>query len=354
MKFKIFPGTSILKPGLSTKFGIDPTLDRLHLGHLVPLRLVRKFQEQGNPVTIVLGTFTATLGDPSGRDSTRPFLDKEVVKSNAQKILLQLNKFLLPFKVFENGSLFETLMVRDFINNIVGLTVNDVLNRDSFRRRIAEGNSIALHELLVPIFQGLDSVWLQSELEIGGQDQLFNFNLTRNLQISRGFKPQICLMTPIIRGTDGRKMSKSFNNCIFVDESPEDIFGKVMSISDNVMLEWFPLLSDNIPLEKPMESKKLLAFDIVSQIHGKDLANKAKEIFQSVIQNKQIPDNIQIIHTETLLETITTFLNCSKSRARRLINQGSIRINDKKVDNDMNVNFGDIIKMGKHHWVKIG
>lgn len=354
MKFKIFPGNSVLQPGLRTKFGIDPTLDRLHLGHLVPLRLVRKLQERGNQVTIVLGTFTATLGDPSGRDCTRPFLDESKVKSNADKILAQLNNLLLPFSVVENNEFFKFLSINEFLRKVSSITVSNVLSRDSFQKRISEGNSIAIHELLVPLFQALDSVFLKTELEIGGQDQLFNFSLTRQLQANLGVPPQICLMTPIIRGTDGRKMSKSFFNCIFIDESAETIFAKIMSISDDVMQEWFPLLTDNFLItNQPLESKKLLAFDIVKQLHGEEKAIFAKNLFEEVIQNKKTPSDIQSIQASVIIEAIMKIRNCSKSEAIRLLSQGAVRLNGKQITENHQVFTNDLIKVGKLHWGKI-
>lgn len=338
----IFPNTADLTPCKRVKFGIDPTFPSLHLGHLVPLRQVRKMQEQGHIVHIVLGTFTAQLGDPSGRDATRPILSREEVEVNAQWIANQVNKVLTnSFTFFKNGDIHNTMQLPQFLRIASNFTLNHMTSRDGFQKRIVDGNPIALHELLVPICQGWDSVHLHTEIEIGGQDQLFNFQIARQLQEQQGQKPQACIMMPIINGTDGRKMSKSLGNCIFFEDVPADMFGKVMSISDEVMDEWFPLLSDLQPAEHPMQRKKQLAHDIVRQLHNEAQAGFAQEHFEKTIQRKEPPKDIKPINAKTLIDAVVELRGCSKSAARRLIDAGAVEFDDP-------LQTGSVIRVGRH------
>lgn len=293
MQFQVFPQDGDISPPKRVKFGIDPTIDRLHLGHFIPLRLIRKLQKQGHQVTIVLGTFTAQLGDPSGRDSTRPILDEATTKRNAQAIMEQVKKLLPQGFIFCcNDNIHNNMRLPEFMGLVSKFTLAHLTSRNSFQQRIQNQQPIGMHELLVPLLQGWDSVALHTEIEVGGQDQLFNFQIARQLQELQGQPPQTCLMLPIINGTDGRKMSKSLGNCIFLDEPPRDIFGKVMSIPDTVMDEWFPLLTDREPLTHPMQSKKRLAYDIVQQLHDQPTADDCLLFFESTVQHKGLPDNI--------------------------------------------------------------
>jgi len=339
---------------LNVKFGIDPTRDRLHLGHFVPLRLLKHLKSRGHKIHLILGTFTAQLGDPSGRDKTRPILSKKVVEKNAEKILEQVCRITgLDVSVHRNHQFMQDIDAGFFVSNIVSqFTVAKMLSRDAFRKR--GNNGISLHELMVPLIQGWDSVMIEADVEVGGTDQLFNFQISRELQEKDGQNPQVCLMTPVINGTDGRKMSKSFNNCIFLDEPPEEIFGKVMSISDEVMDQWNPLLSSEICfLSNPMEKKKRLAGDIVKQIHGQDSADKAALHFESKIQ-KGMPEDVTEVKIGPIIPIIQQIRNCSKSEARRLIKGGAIRVDGIQIKNENVVmGPGSIIKMGKRHWAKI-
>lgn len=366
--FKIFPEGEIT--GLRrVKFGIDPTFPRLHLGHFVPLRIVRKLQREGHDVTIVLGTFTAQMGDPSGRDSTRPILSAEEVAKNAEVILEQVERILGPaespkfgFEVFRNHTLHEAINAPTLLKHLSKFTLTHMLSRNGFEERQNKGNPIGMHELIVPVLQGLDSVWLNSEIEIGGQDQLFNFQIARKLQEDNGQKPQQCLMMPIINGTDGRKMSKSLGNCIFLDESAEDIFGKVMSISDETMEEWLPLFIDpveNIPFENtlpahPMARKRMLAETIVAELHGIEIGRITAENFCKTVQNKELPKNIPEIEASNIIDAVVKIRKCSKTEARRLIDSKSVRIIDslKNVVSDA-LESGDIIQVGKRDFGKV-
>lgn len=360
--FTTFPENAEIRKGARVKFGIDPTLDRLHLGHFVPLRLVKKLQQQGHPVTIVLGTFTAQLGDPSGRDQTRPLLSRNTVEENADALLDKLRGLgvLRNAEVFRNGDVFNLMPLPKFMAMAAQFTTTFMLSRDAFQKRIEDGKSVSLHELLVPICQGWDSVHLQTEIEIGGTDQLFNFQVTRQLQEWDGQKPEICLMTPIINGTDGRKMSKSFGNCIFLDESSEDIFGKVMSISDEVMEQWFPLFVDEGEFHKedltrgPMHKKKVLAFQIVKQVHGVVSATDAWTNFENTVQRREAPVDMPSIKAEQLHQAIVLIRDCSKSEAHRLLKENAVKVNGVKQNNGMlSVMKDDIIQVGKRDFGKI-
>lgn len=352
---EIFPKNSDLSKLKRVKFGIDPTFPKLHLGHLVPLRIVKDMQEQGKDVTIVLGTFTAQMGDPSGKDQTRPILSKADVEDNAEHILNQVNSILNPgFSVFRNGDLFNVMNVPTLLETVSKFTVQNMLSRDAFQKRLETEHSIGLHELIVPILQGTYSVHLKSEIEIGGSDQLFNFQIARRLQELDGQTPEVCLMMPIINGTDGRKMSKSLGNCIFLDESAEDIFGKCMSISDDVMSEWIPLLTDLIDLdENPMRCKKQMAHDILRQIKGKEEADLALLNFTNTIQSRNLPENIDEIVKCDLIEFITKVRDCSNSDARRLLNAGSVKVDGTKVEDGFELVSGQIVKIGKRNFAKV-
>lgn len=351
---KTFPENAELN-GRNVKFGIDPTFPRLHLGHLVPLRIVREMQRAGKNVTIVLGTFTAQMGDPSGKDKTRPILSKEEVKKNSEHILSQVNRFLAPdFRVWRNGEdSFDNMTVPELMNIVSKFTVQHMLSRDAFQKRIENDSSISVHELIVPVLQGMDSVNLNTEIEIGGTDQLFNFAVTRKLQEIHGQKPEVCVLVPIIHGTDGQKMSKSLGNCIFLDEKPSEIFGKCMSIPDTVMDEWIPLLTDRKKLSSaPMQRKKDMAFDIVKQLFSESTAKEALEHFEKTVQRKELPEEMKNVPPGNVIEVVTSIRGCSKSEARRLLKDGAVTVDNVKVDDSANVKVGQIVKVGKRNFGK--
>lgn len=358
--FQVFPEDSDIAPSKRVKFGIDPTFPRLHLGHFVPLRLVQKMIREGHQATIVLGTFTAQLGDPSGRDTTRPILSENEVEKNADRILDQVCKLLgspmKDFQVFKNGWVHNSMKVPEFFRLASKFSLSHMTSRNAFAQRIENNHPIALHELLVPICQGFDSVHLKTEIEIGGQDQLFNFQVARQMQEDAGQKPQSCIMMPIIRGTDGRKMSKSLGNCIFLDENPNDMFGQVMSIPDDVMEEWFPLLVD-FTVEgdvHPMKKKLMLAAEVVSQLHSAGIAVEAQAFFNKTVQNKELPDEIPVISADTILDAIVAMDGCSKTAARRLLEGGGITIDGEKVhDEKVCLRSGQVVGRGKRTFAKI-
>jgi tyrosyl-tRNA synthetase len=352
----IFPADADITPSKRVKFGIDPTFPRLHLGHFIPLRFVKKMKEAGHKVTIVLGTFTAQLGDPSGRDSTRPILSEAEVQKNAEQILHKVKELLGPdTDFFPNGWLHNSMTLPKFLRDVASkFTLSHMTSRNAFADRVENNHPIAMHELLVPMLQGMDSVHLETEIEIGGQDQLFNFQIARQLQESFGQKPQACVMFPVINGTDGRKMSKSFGNCIFLDEPANDIFGKVMSIPDSVMEEWFPLLSDTTRMfNHPMDNKKALAFDIVRQLQDRDAAKLAQEFFEKTVQQKEIPEEIPEIQAETLVQAIQKIRNCSKTVCRTLLNGKGVKINGVVCTEDRPITSGEIVQVGKRDFAKV-
>lgn len=339
---------------LNVKFGIDPTADRLHLGHLVPLRFARKMLDDGHNLDIVLGTFTAQLGDPSGKDSMRPMLDSQTTKDNAEKLLPIISRILKkPFNLHLNHEWFKRMNAIEMIDILSKFTANQLLSRDSFQKRISNEDGIGMHELTVPILQGFDSVHLKTDIEIGGNDQLFNFKITRELQKAFDQKPEVCMLMPIINGTDGRKMSKSFKNCIFLDDTPIDVFGKTMSISDLLMKEWFLIFMDSPIGSKMMDEKKRLAFEITKEIWSEQDAKDALEHFESVIQKKNIPIEIKDVNNKDIIKVIIDLRGCSVTEARRLLIQGAVKVNDEKMLEEKPLSSGDIVKVGKLNFGKV-
>lgn len=381
MKPIIFPSTEKIdfSKKLNIKFGIDPTSDKLHLGHLVPLLVAKKLMKEGHHVDIVLGTFTAQLGDPSGKDTMRPILDAETTLDNAHSIFAQVIRVFESSNFTEhfNHSWFQEMTAIEMTSLLSKFTTTQLLARDSFQKRIADNNPIGMHELVVPILQGFDSVKLKTDIEIGGTDQLFNFAITRDVQRAHGQTPEVCMLMPIINGTDGRKMSKSFGNCIFINDSPEDVFGKAMSISDDLMKEWWPIFSDSeFPVIDiaggdrqedfhPMKLKKDLAWLITNLIWGHDHARIAQEHFESVIQKNKLPEEMMNISIPedgklSVLDVVMKLRKCSKNEARRLIDASAVKLIQENGDHltivseeTTFVSPGFIIKAGKRDFAKI-
>lgn len=294
------------------------------------------------------------MGDPSGKDQTRPILSKEDVEKNADKILMHVKQILKPgFKVFRNGDVFNKMAVPELMKIVSDFTVQQMTRRDAFAKRLQDGVAIGVHELIVPILQGTDSVFLKSEIEIGRTDQLFNFQVARRLQEINGQKPEVCIMAPIINGTDGRKMSKSLGNCIFLDEDPTDVFGKCMSVSDVTMNEWIPILTDENKESQPMARKKKMAFDIVEQLFDTSMAETCLKQFEDRIQKKENPDKIPEIDAMDTLDAIMQIRNCSKSEARRLIKGNGVKLDGVTIDEAAVLASGQIMKIGKRSFGKI-
>ncbi len=323
---------------------------------MVPLRIVRKLQDAGLTCDLVLGTMTAQLGDPSGQDKTRPFLPWDDVLLNAVEVselvfmVLDRDKTETHF----NHAFVADMPVHVFITRLVSrFTVATLMGRDNFRTRGEAG--VRMHELLVPLLQGWDSVMLKSELEVGGNDQMFNFQITRNLQVAEGQKPEDCILTPIINGTDGRKMSKSFDNCVWLDDTPTDVFGKTMSIPDEQVEAWAALLTDldidALRQMHPMAAKKALAHDLTRQLHGDEAANAAEAGFERNVQRGRVPADIPDVSRETLLGIVVALRGCSKTAARKLLAAGAIKVDGVKVKAiDFVPEVGGVIQAGKRVW----
>ena len=357
MGFKILPEGSKIPTSGVVKLGIDPTSDKLHLGHLIPIRMVKKLKESGMQAHLILGTFTAMLGDPSGRDTMRPVLTPETTKANAASIVSQLERVLgKDITIHYNHEWFDKMTLPEALAILAKFNVDYLMSRDSFQKRKEGGNPVGLHEIIVPILQGLDSVELNAKVEVGGTDQLFNFMISRDLQSKSGQDPEICLMAPIINGTDGRKMSKTYNNAIYINDAPTDVYGKVMSISDETMKQWLPIFIETYDTkEHPMKLKKQLAYVVTEEIWGADGAEKGKAAFENNIQAGKLPDDIKELPIDAdFLSFISKMTGESKGAARRLLQGGGIAVNDVKVSAlDYKLKAGDIVRAGKRNYAKV-
>ena len=346
--------------------GIDPTGSKLHIGHAVPLRKLKAFQEAGHEVIFLVGSFTAMIGDPSGRDSEREALTREKVEENFATYKEQASK-VLDFSKTEiryNHEWLEKLGFEEIAQIASNFTVQQMLERDMFENRLKKGNPIGLHEFLYPLMVGYDSVVLDVDCELGGNDQYFNLLAGRTLQTAYGKRDKFVLTTRLIEGTDGRKMSKTYNNCIYLDDEPNDMFGKMMSLKDNLMETYFECCTD-IPEKEykeilkgnPRDAKVHLAKEIVTLYHDADAAAAAEQEFVKVFSNKELPSDIPEIQVKkgtALLDMLTEQkLIPSKSEGRRLIEQGGIHLNDEKVTAvDATVEEGTY-RVGKRKFVKI-
>jgi tyrosyl-tRNA synthetase len=361
---------------LRVKFGADPSAPDLHLGHTVALRKLRHFQDLGHTVVFIIGDFTAMVGDPSGRSSTRKRLSRAEVMENAKTYQEQVFKILDRSKteVRYNSEWFDKLTFEEVLNLTSKYTVARMLERDDFEKRFKSGNPISIMEFLYPLMQGYDSVMVKADVEIGGTDQKFNLLVGRELQVEYGQEPQVVITLPLLEGTDGvRKMSKSYGNYIGINEKPFDMFGKVMSIPDTLIFKYFELLTDT-PLEEierikeaieggenPRNIKALLAKRIVAFFHGEEEAEKASEEFDRVFKYKEVPDEIEefklpkgkyrIVDTLVQLKVLS-----SKSEVRRIIQGGGLYIDGRRItDIDYEFELGKevIIKIGKRRFVKL-
>jgi tyrosyl-tRNA synthetase len=357
---------------LRVKFGIDPTSVDVHLGHTVPLRKLRQFQELGHQAVLIIGNYTALVGDPSGRDQTRARLTQEQVEINAKDYLRQVSRIIDIEKteVTHNGDWFGKFTFLDVLKLTSRITVQQMLAREDFANRVKAGTEIRLHECLYPLMQGWDSVAVKADIEIGGTDQLFNFMVARDLQREEGQEAQVCITFPILVGTDGeRRMGKSLNNYIGVGESAYDQFEKTMSIPDKLMASWFQLLtnrpeSETAPLiaSKPMDAKKLLGRDIAGFYHGEEAAVAAQAEWVRRYSKGDDPTDIEEVGVSAAelkdgkmkvvdLLALTKMAE-SKSEARRAIEGGGVTIGpDKEKVTDVNaviaVTDGLVVRIGK-------
>ena len=361
---------------LRVKVGFDPTAPDIHLGHTVVLQKMRQFQDAGHEVICLIGDFTGMIGDPSGRSSTRPPLTRQEVLENAKTYQEQVKKILDPKKtrMAYNSQWMDTMVVSDFIKLTSIQTVARMLERDDFKKRFQQQHPISIHEFLYPFIQGYDSVALQADIELGGTDQVFNLLMGREVQKAYGQEPQVIMTLPLLEGTDGiQKMSKSYNNYIGVDDEPTDMYGKVMSITDELMWKYYELLSSlTIPqieeMKKtsvagtlhPMDAKMKLAFEIVERYHGKDKATSAQESFVKVFKSRELPDEMPSISVELAKPWICAVLKeagltTGTSEAKRLVSQGAVHLNDDKItDTDYVLPKGSyIIKVGKRRFARV-
>ncbi len=334
---------------LRVKAGFDPTAADLHLGHTVLLQKLRQFQQLGHRVIFLIGDFTARIGDPTGRSETRPVLARETIDANARTYVEQVGKVLdmKHVEVRRNSEWLDPLGSDGMLRLAAQYTVARMLERDDFEKRHREGRPIGVHEFLYPLIQGHDSVALDADVEIGGTDQKFNLLVGRHLQRANGRVPQIVLTMPLLEGTDGQqKMSKSLGNAIGVNDAPDEMFGKMMSISDELMLRYYELLSDRTLGEvadiregrvHPMEAKKNLATEMVARFHGTDSGGVARASFESRFQRRETPTDVPehvwagadaSVGICRLLAD--TGLAASKGEARRLVEQGAVRVDGQK------------------------
>lgn len=359
---------------LRVKLGVDPTAPDVTLGWYAIIRALKKFQEEGHTAVLILGEFTAQVGDPSGKSETRTLLEESDVSENSKGVLPVIKNILHEdnLEIVSNKDWLSKLTTSELVNLASSTTLAQMLERDDFSKRFENNNPISLMEFFYPMFQGYDSVAIKADIEIGGHDQLWNLMLGREIQKFYDLDPQVAMTFPLLIGTDGKKkMSQSLNNYISVSEKPEDIFGKIMSIPDDVMWDYFLMLTD-IPLseiedmkknidigENPFEYKKQLGQLIVQDIYSKDEASNALEAFQNVTINKNIPEDIPIydlnitgeVHIPKILteQGITT----SNSEARRLITAGSFKIAGEKYT-DLDIDFskisGETLQVGKRNF----
>ena len=361
---------------LRIKAGFDPTAPDIHLGHVVLFNKMRQFQDMGNDVIFLIGDFTGMIGDPSGKNVTRKILTREDVNRNAETYKDQVFKVLDKNKteVRFNSEWMDHMTVADFIKLASHQTVARMLERDDFSKRFRGEQPISIHEFLYPFIQGYDSVALKADVELGGTDQIFNLLMGREIQRAYGMEQQVVMTMPILVGLDGvQKMSKSYNNYIGINDEPYDMFGKVMSISDGLMWNYYELLTmlsldkinelkDNVSSGKahPMEVKMTLAYEIVAMYHGVDKAVEAQNGFSKVFRSGNIPDNMTeftLSDGKTWICSIMkeTGLADSTSNAGRLIQQGGVRVDNERISNkDMNLIPGTyIIQAGKRRFARV-
>ncbi|WP_103664277.1 tyrosine--tRNA ligase [Gracilimonas amylolytica] len=355
---------------LKIKLGVDPTRPDLHLGHSVILRKMRQFQDLGHEVILIIGGFTAMIGDPTGQNKTRPPLTLEEVNENAETYIDQAKRILDEDKLTLTNN-YDWLGEMDFMDVIKlssKLTVARMIERDDFSKRFENNEPISLHEFLYPLAQGQDSVHLKSDVELGGTDQKFNLLVGRQLQKEDGQEPQVCLMMPLLVGTDGSaKMSKSYDNYIGINEEPNDMYGKSLSIPDDLIYTYYELVTDiktdDLPaikakIEKdPRNAKHDLAFTIVRMYHGEEAAKAAKEHFEKTVINKEVPDDAPTFSFPVgeeirLLDIVAeTGFSPSNGETKRMIKQGGISVNDKKVTDK---NYSITFKEGDEFTLKVG
>ncbi|OLB92624.1 MAG: tyrosine--tRNA ligase [Chloroflexi bacterium] len=352
---------------LRVKLGLDPTAPDLHVGHLVVLDVLRDFQDDGHTVVLIIGDYTALIGDPSGRSETRPMLTEAQVAANAETYFQQLS-LVLDRKLIEvrhNSEWLAAMTAADILRLMAKATLQQVLQREDFADRMKAGTAIGAHEVLYPFSQAYDSVAIKADLEVGGTDQLFNLLFGREIQKSYGQEPQDIAVFPLLEGTDGeQKMSKSLGNYIGISEPPEQIYGKTMSIPDRLIEKYVRLISGFEATEqadvlsmKPRDAKAALARQLVKRLHGEEAAKRAEEDFNIKFRKREIPEGIEertvTDPRDLVMVLVETGLRDSRGDARRLIEQGGVRINGQKAGADAILKDGDVLQAGKRSFVRI-
>ena len=363
---------------LRVKLGMDPTRPDLHLGHTVVMRKLREFQSLGHKIVLIVGGATAMVGDPSGKSETRPALTKEQVEENAKSYFDQMSKVLdvSNAEVTNNADWLHKMSFTELLKLSTQVTVAHMMTRDDFAKRYAEGRPISIHEFFYPLMQAYDSVAIDADIELGGTDQRFNTLLGRDIQSAYGKKyPQLVILLPLLEGTDGVvKMSKTYpEHCISLTDSAKDMFGKLMSIPDNMITRYFSLLTDATKDEleaydkqiedgsiNPRNIKMKLAHQITEEYHGKEGADKAQEEFINVVSNKGIPEDIQEVKVEqgkNILDLITELkFTASRGEAKRLIQGGGVKIDGEKItDMGYTISFEKsvVLQAGKRKFAKL-
>ena len=351
---------------LRVKLGVDPTTPDIHLGHTVVLRKLREFQDLGHTVVLIVGDYTARVGDPSGRSSTRPQADPEEIDRNVETYEEQAFKVLdrERTEVRRNGEWLDMPM-EDLFRLARTSTVAQLLERDDFQKRYAGGEPISILELLYPLMQGYDSVAIRSDVELGGTDQKFNILLAREIQRAYGVEPQSILTMPILPGIDGvQKMSKSLGNYVGVDEPPEEVFGKLMRVPDDAMPVYYELLLDEAPQPDPREAKRHMAYALTARYHGEEAARAARDRFDTLHVRRELPEEIDEfafsadngeVHIPALLADA---FGLSRSEGRRLLAQGGVKLNGSELDEsrlDMPADEldGVVLQVGKRRFKRL-
>lgn len=363
---------------LRIKQGFDPTAPDIHLGHTVGIRKLRQFQDLGHKIVLIIGDYTGMVGDPSGKNETRPRLDRKTLMKNAETYENQFFKILDKSKteIHYNGEWFAEMKFDEIMNLAAKFTIARILERDDFTKRYKEGNPISLHEFYYPLMQGYDSVAIKADVELGATEQKFNLLTARDVQREYGQEPQVILTLPVLEGIDGgQRMSKSLGNYIGIDDEPNEMYGKVMSIPDSLILKYFTLVTDysldqlqelkrrlDDQHTNPMVLKKELARTIIAMYHSNESARSAEQNFERVFSKKEIPADIEeiVVASSDLPKLLVKALTdcgavASNGEARRLIQQGGVRVNDEKIS-DVNYTFNQkgkyITKVGKRRFIK--
>jgi tyrosyl-tRNA synthetase len=351
---------------LRIKQGFDPSAPDLHLGHTVPLDMLRRLQELGHHIIFLVGDFTAMIGDPTGRSKTRPALTREQVAENARTYTDQVATILdvARTEVRFNSEWMDRMTPADFIRLASHHTVARMLERNDFERRYKGGTPISIHEFLYPLVQAYDSVALEADVELGGTDQLFNMLLGREIQRAYDQVPQVVMTGPLLEGTDGvEKMSKSLGNAVGIQEAPEEMYGKVMSIPDSILPRWLSLLRVTVESEQPRDAKAALGRALVARFHDAASATAAEEHFDRVFRRKEAPDELPLTEIprdsggDPLIVEVIQRLGFAASRGegRRLIKQGGVRVDEERVaDAEQRLGSGEhLIQVGKRRFARV-